>query len=174
MASQQTPEQPNKSQSCFTKIVFAVGGLIAIFVVLAIFGSQAQNNGRRALVSTSSFSTITPAPVATLTFGQWENKAESISYDTLARLTSQYKGRLISFRGRVALVPMATDDYVELWVYVSRNKVTGSWNKNKMVLIYRDPPIRVLEEDMISFVGEVDGVGSDQAPKLQIVALEIE
>ena len=69
---------------------------------------------------------------------------------------------------------MATDDYVELWVYVSRNKVTGSWNKNKMVLIYRDPPIRVLEEDMISFVGEVDGVGSDQAPKLQIVALEIE
>ena len=42
MASQQTPEQPSKSQSCFTKIVFAVGGLIAIFVVLAIFGSQAK------------------------------------------------------------------------------------------------------------------------------------
>ena len=113
--------------------------------------------------------TVTPAP--TRTFARWKNDAETIPYDTLLRYAEQYEGEWVYFRGQVALIP----NEGELWVYVARDQLTGSWNEEKMVLRYRDAPVRVLEDDMVSFVAVMDGISAlHQIPELTVMALEIE
>ena len=173
MESSQQSEQSKKRRSCFETIVFAVGGIFVVFIAIAIFTNQSQDTTARSTsVSTPSLrESPTDAPTPSLTFAQWKNAADTIPYETLLRQAEQYEGEVVYFRGRVALIP----NEGELWVYVARDQLTGSWNEEKMVLRYRDALVRVLEDDMVSFVAIMDSISAiHQIPELTVIALEIE
>ena len=161
----------SRLKALWWSLVVVVPLVLCIWPLALQFESRSRESTPR-VSNRSAAPTRTSLP--TPTFSQWERRAESISYDSLARHTHQYEGRLVSFRGRIANIAHESSSYVELWVYLKRTQLTGHWIENKMVLIYRDGFMGVLVDDFIKFVGEVDGRGSDNAPRLRVKAFEIE
>lgn len=175
------PKEEKKEESQGKSWPRAVGWslvLVAIFslpVYGVMFGTSESTQTQSSRPTLASSPTRTPAPSPTLTFAQWESKSKSISYDALARSPASHEGEVVRFRGQVAHIASETSDYVELWVYVARDSLTGSWREDKLVLHCRDLPYRVLEDDMISFVAIADGIDPvHHIPALLAVALEVE
>lgn len=176
MTSQQEPDPAEKFRSCTTKLIFSLGGLIVLFVLVSYLVSQTMEYEPTTASPTSVFDkpAATDAP-PDMTFAQWRDSADTIPYDDLARFAKQHEGQVVHFRGRVGHISVETSDYSELWVYVARDSLTGTWNEKKLILHCHDMPYRVLVDDMISFVAVVDGISTiHKVPELITMALEVE
>jgi len=123
--------------------------------------------------------TATPKPPPTPTFTAQEWKAQTtiyVSYDSLARNTEQYVGRLVYYRGKVIQVMEVRDLRVVLRVNVTKGTY-GFWNDTIWVN-YEGP--RVLEDDIVDIWGKVVGRrtyktilgASITIPEITAVALE--
>ena len=100
------------------------------------------------------FSRPTATPTATLTFSEWKAKAEEIPYKTLFRYAEDNTGKLVYYRGSVIQV-MEGRGGLQLRVNVTPGGF-GFWI-DTVFLRYADPPVRVLEGDLIEFIGRMDG-----------------
>jgi len=155
-------------------IIFSLG-LIAL-LAFGVYFNYTQGKLRDASAADSSSSSEpTATPVPTRTFAEWKSAAETISYDALLGQAEQNEGKTVYFRGQVGHIASETESYVEMWVYVARDESTGSWDKDQVVLHYRDMPARVAVDDLISFVAVMDGIDSvHHVPELTVEALEVE
>ena len=88
----------------------------------------------------------------------------------------------MAFKGKVLQVLQvddATEGDVALRVAVTRSSY-GSWD-DAVMLLYRSPPTRILEDDLVEFVAEVKGLYTYKAlfgnsitvPLLEVVQLRL-
>ena len=155
-------------------------GIVLIFFATILFGGGDSNSERTQSTSertqsTSGRTQSTKEPsVPTLTFTQWKMRAEEIPYDTLLRNAEQHKGKLVYFRGMVGFVNEFSGTS-EIKVRVRKGGYTDWDTDSEVLLKYRNPAVRVLEGDIVTFVGEMEGVwGLGQVPEITLIALEIE
>ena len=118
----------------------------------------------------------TPTPMAT----SMSEGADQIDWETLFRYNEEHVGKSVAFKGKVLQVVQvekscflgvcstnfsaiddATEGDVALRVAVTRSSY-GSWD-DAVMLLYRSPPTRILEDDLIEFVAEVKGLYSYNA-----------
>lgn len=98
--------------------------------------------------------TPTPLPTATPAFSEWKAQAEEMPYRTLFRYAEDNTGKLIYYEGSVVQVIEAEGGF-QLRVDVTPVGL-GLWT-DTVFLHYPDPPVRVLEGDLIEFVGRMNG-----------------
>ena len=118
----------------------------------------------------------TPTPMAT----SISEGADQIDWETLFRYNEEHVGKSVAFKGNVlqviqveescflgvcitnfSAIDDATEGDVALRVAVTRSSY-GSWD-DAVMLLYRSPPTRILEDDLIEFVAEVKGLYSYDA-----------
>ena len=118
----------------------------------------------------------TPTPMAT----SISEGVDQIDWETLFRYNEEHVGKSVAFKGKVlqviqveescflgvcitnfSAIDDATEGDVALRVAVTRSSY-GSWD-DAVMLLYRSPPTRILEDDLIEFVAEVKGLYSYDA-----------
>ena len=136
----------------------------------------------------------TPTPRATLL----SEGVDQIDWETLFRYNEEHVGKSVAFKGKVlqviqvekscflgvcstnfSAIDDATEGDVALRVAVTRSSY-GSWD-DAVMLLYRSPPIRILEDDLVEFVAEVKGLYTYEAlfgnditvPLLEVVQLRL-
>ncbi len=120
----------------------------------------------------------TPTPRATLL----SEGVDQIDWETLFRYNEEHVGKSVAFKGKVLQVLRgddATEGDVALRVAVTRSSY-GSWD-DVVMLLYRSPPTRILEDDLVEFVAEVKGLYTYEAlfgnditvPLLEVVQLRL-
>lgn len=100
----------------------------------------------------------TPGP--TPTWEEWQEKAEEVPYRTLFRHAEEYNGKSIYFRGKIVQVLESEEEEgnFQLRVNVTPPGDGSLWWTDTVYLFYRDAPVRVLEDDIVAFVGRGAGV----------------
>ena len=136
----------------------------------------------------------TPTPRATLL----REGVDQIDWETLFRYNEAHVGKSVAFKGKVlqvlqveescflgvcstnfSAIDDATEGDVALRVAVTRSSY-GSWD-DAVMLFYRSPPTRILEDDLVEFVAEVKGLYTYEAlfgnditvPLLEVVQLRL-
>lgn len=175
MGPEQQPETGSIQKARWGKAIALSVGLIALLAFGTYF-NYTQGKLRDSSTDGASSGDEPPAtPVPTLTFTEWRSEAETISYSTLLSEADQNEGKTVYFRGQVGHIASATENYIEMWVYVALDDRTEGWGEDQVVLHYRDFPAGVNVEDIISFVAVMDGVDSvHHVPELTVKALEVE
>ena len=107
--------------------------------------------------SATNSSSVSP-PVPTLTFDQEKARASQIPYNDLFRNNETHKGKQVWYQGKVVQVIEGRNDDYQLRVNVTKGEY--SWN-DTVFLLYSGP--RVLEDDIIEFVGTVEELLSYEA-----------
>ena len=123
--------------------------------------------------------TTTPTPGPTPTFEEWKESAEEIPYRTLFRYAEQNEGKRVYYRGKVIQV-LEDDGDFHLRVNVTPGDY-GFWD-DTVFLRYDDAPVRILEDDIIAFVGRMNGTityesvmgGKVTIPDITVLSLIIE
>lgn len=146
-------------------LIIGFGIALIFFATILVAGEDSRLNRTRSTKET---------PVPSLTFSQWKVQAEEISHATLLRYGEQHKGKLVYFRGRVGFVNEFSSAS-EIKVRV-RQGGFPNWDTDSEVLLrYGNPAVRVLEADIVTFIGEMEGVWAfDQIPEITLIALEVE
>ena len=145
------------------------GGLIGLFVIIvilaAIFGSSDEDlPPRTAAASPTPEATHTPVPTPTPvpTFAELKSEAAVVPYDDLFRYNERYVGESVYYRGQVVQVVGLVDEFYAIRVNVTREQV-GFWTDDVLITYERGDGVRVLEEDIIEFVGIVSGLHQYEA-----------
>jgi len=128
--------------------------LVAACILLGTSCTNTANTTQPTSTSTpTSTAKITPAPTQTKSFAAWKVSATSPNYDDLFRNNQQYVGTLVYYRGQVVQVLEAGQNKYQLRVNITEGKY--SWG-DTVYLFYSGN--RFLENDVIEFVGQVDGL----------------
>ena len=91
-----------------------------------------------------------------LTASQYKKKCKSISYKKLARKPDKYEGKKVKFTGKI--IQVMEDDYETCFrIDVTRGKY-GVWDDTVYVEFYGDSNKRFLEDDIVTFYGEFNGL----------------
>ncbi len=98
--------------------------------------------------------TSTPPPTSTPTFGELRSKAVPLSYDDLFRNNEQHRGKIVTFSGEVVQINDSGNNKYLLRVNVTR--ISGSYWTDDVRVDYTGP--RILENDIVEFVGPVEGL----------------
>ena len=126
------------------RVVFVIG----IFVALAAFCSGPS----------PSLPTSTPVPKRT--FEQWKEVAQEIPYEDLFRYAEKHTGNIVYYRGEVIQVIEKRGDY-QLRVLITPTD-WGGW-EDAVLVRFKDAPVRILEDDVIAFVGKMNGTVTYEA-----------
>lgn len=148
----------------------AIAGILFLIAIVSFGALHGMTPERRNMVL-SIFRTSSPTP--TLTFEQWKDRANPISYKLLARQPDQHEGELVFFQGEVLLILEQENGDAELLVLVNENAAEGSVRNDTLVLHCRDMPYRVATNDTIFVVATMSGISSThQIPELIAMSLE--
>ena len=175
-----TPEGGDtKKRGCGFKL------LIAFLIILAFgVGDSVVNNmrdhGYLPTPTVRPTPTIPPTPAPTATFEQLKVLAVTVPYRKLLRDAEDYKGTWVHYRGKVISAQVKRNvygqNYHRLRVYVTLGQ-NGLWS-DRVTLTYWEPPVRVLEGDIIELIGAVDGrlsfFGDTGMPAITVISLRIE
>ena len=134
------------------KAIVAVGLAAGLLAVVAC--QQTVEVTRE--VEVTRVVTVTPLPTPTRA-ADWDalkNTAKEISYDDLFRNNEKWIGELVYYTAEVIQVLEGGYDYYQLRANVAKEEY--SWRDNTIYLHYSGK--RLLEEDVIEFVGEVLGL----------------
>ena len=142
--------------------------VLGSFIALATFCSNGSNPSRP-----------TSTTIPKRTFEQWKEVAQEIPYEELFRYAEKHTGDIVYYRGQVLQVLEKQGDY-QLRVLITPTD-WGGWD-DPVLVRYRDAPVRVLEEDIIAFVGKMNGTVSYKAimgnevtiPNITAYSLKIE
>ena len=166
------PVPPKKKSGCGKFLLYSIL-IIIVLVVLGIIIGGMQEAGIRPT------STATPTPGPTPTWDEWKKSAEEIPYEELFRYAEDHEGKRVYYRGKVVQVLESRGDF-QLRVNVTSGEY-GLWDDTVFVR-YDDPPVRILEEDIIEFVGRMNGTvtyesvlgGEITIPDITVLSLKIE
>lgn len=96
---------------------------------------------------------------STLSESQYKESCKSISYDSLARDPDTYEGEKVKFYGRIVQV-QEESGFVAMRINVT-NSGYGYYDDTVLVrYLYKDNESKFLEDDMVTFYGEADGLCS--------------
>jgi len=156
-------------RSFFKWSAIGCGGLIGLFVIIvilaAIFGSSDEDLPPRSAAATPTpEATLTPVPTPTPvpTFAELKSEAGRVTYEDLFRHNERYVGESVYYRGQVVQVVGLVDEFYAIRVNVTREQV-GFWTDDVLITYERGDGVRVLEEDIIEFVGIVSGLHQYEA-----------
>ena len=121
----------------------------------------------------------TKIPAPTPTWEEWKESSGKIPYETLFRYAEDHKGKRVCYRGNVVQVIESSGDF-QLRVNVTPVEY-GFWD-DTVFLRYDDAPVRILEDDIIAFVGRMNGTitfksamgGNITIPDITVLHLIIE
>ena len=152
----------------------AIAGILFLVAIMSFGTWHSMPPGRMDKVLFAlGLSSPTSTPTATLTFDQWEDRANAIDYESLVRQPEKHEGKLVTFRGKVLLILEQTNNRAELLVFVEEDSSVGNGKYGTLILHCRDMPYRVVLNDMISVVAIMDGINSThQVPELTAMALK--
>jgi hypothetical protein len=168
-----------KLESFFTNLIkkWTFWVIVAVCVIVLGILNLAINNDNSSVSNSDD-------TLQETTYSQkdYKSECESIDYKTLARNPEKYKGNKYKLTGQVVQVQEPTNgDTVELRVDITKNKY-GNWENT----IYATVEIpkgndRILEDDVITFWGECEGLYSYSSvldnkvslPKINIKYFEI-
>lgn len=103
--------------------------------------------------------TSTPPPTSTPTFVELKSQAVTLSYDDLFRNNEQHRGKVVAFSGEVVQInELSSNNYL---LRVNVTQVSGSFWKDDVRVDYSGP--RLLENDIVEFVGSVQGLWAYKA-----------
>ena len=140
-------EDKKKSPGCLKRFLIWAGVIVGLSVIITFMIPDSAGTPRATRTPAS-----TPGP--TPTWEEWKASAEEIPYKTLFRYAEENKGKRVFYRGVVVQVIEDEGDF-RLRVNVTPGDY-GFWT-DTVYLRYADAPVRVLEEDIISFVGRMNG-----------------
>ena len=104
-----------------------------------------------------------PTATATLTPAEWQAAAKTVGFEELARDTEAWVGKLVHLRGKVVQVSEAGSSGAVLRVNMTEDS-NGYWADTVWVEYPGyGPGQRVLEDDLIEFVAQIDGREKYQA-----------
>lgn len=107
----------------------------------------------------------------------YKNNCESLKYTDIARNPDDYIGRRVKITGEVFIVIEEPEDPDYPSVYlVFTKKEYGFYSGNQIFALVTNPDVRILEGDVITFYGELDGLYDDwgeKHPKLNVVFYDI-
>ena len=95
-----------------------------------------------------------PTPTPTAMWAELRAAAQTIPYRNLFRYADDHAGKLVYYRGEVVQVIEDRDDF-QLRVHVTLDDY-GRWSDIVFVR-WNNAPVRILEDDIIEFVGRVNG-----------------
>ncbi len=130
-----------------------LGGLLALVIIIAFvaaIASPGDEQGSGADIPDIG-QTLDISP--TLTFEELVSQASQVTYDELFRNNESYVGDFVHYRVRVVQVIEAGRDKYQL----RANVTEGSYLWEDTVFLHYSGD-RLLEEDLIEFVGEVKGL----------------
>ena len=177
--SEDEPDSPDPEEYTGYKKLFMIFIVITVVVVfMAEMASGGRNRTPRGTSTPTATSTPTPIPTATPTFSKGTARAEEMSYKTLFRYAEDNTGKLVYYEGNVVQV-IEGQGGVRLRVNVTPEGF-GFWT-DTVFLRYADPPVRVLEDDLIEFVGRMNGLVTYESvtgaqitiPDLTVLSLKI-
>ena len=128
--------------------------LMALLILVSVL---ACSNGT---ASPPQASTQKPAPTPTPTasFEQLKEVSEQISYDDLFRNNENHVGKQVWFKGKIIQVIEDGKDEYQLRANVTPD---GTFWDDTVFLSYEGP--RLLEDDLIEFIGKVEGLVTYEA-----------
>lgn len=91
-----------------------------------------------------------------LTASQYKKKCQKIAYKKLARNPEKYEGKKLKYTGKIIQV-MEDDDYTAFRIDVTKGKY-GIWDDTVYVEFWGDSKKRFLEDDIVTFYGESEGL----------------
>ena len=142
-------------------------GLSAIIVAVVSSRSDTPDLPPRRAVAVAPKATPPPVPTPTPvpTFEELKSEAAVVPYDDLFRYNERYVGESVYYRGQVNQVIDQGNEIYVIRVFVTAgtlDEALGSWmlgKINDIFMIYeRGDGERVLEGDIIEFVGSVTGL----------------
>lgn len=149
------------------KIITAVL-LILLIIGLAVPGNKSNptnastnNKSSKSTSSSNASNPITLAPQNTLS--QWkadpnyQNPITGLSYDQLFRNIDNYTGKFVNYEGQVIQVLGDSGNW-NLRVNITQQGDPPYTYWQDPVFIYSYSPDRVIENDLIEFTGQVNGV----------------
>ena len=143
------------------------GSLIAVFVLLLVIGIIAGSGDDSPTSSSESVEeptrpvarlTPTPAPAPTRTFAELKAESSRLSYDDLFRNNERHLGKTVWYEAQVIQVQDTGSNEFVLRANVNQ----GEFYWDDAVYLYYSGP-RLLEDDLIEFVGVVSGLKTYQA-----------
>lgn len=127
-------------------------GIAALVIVgLIILSNLVTGGSRSATLTRSTQNAASVTAVPTLTAAQLQAKATNVPFDELARNTEKHEGKLLSLAGTIVQV-MEDGDAADL-----RVNVDGDFGQTVYVRYPNYGKQRVLDEDTIQMVAQVDG-----------------
>ncbi len=132
------------------KRAFILYSLVSILLVLS-FACSTNTPVSGPVDSSATNRSFVPTPVPTLTFDEEKARASQIPYNDLFRNNEAHEGKHVWYQGKVIQVVERRNDEYQLRVNVTKGEY--SWN-DTVFLHYFGP--RVLEDDIIEFVGTVE------------------
>ena len=141
----------NKKRGCLKWGGIGCGSLLVVMiaiVIIAALASSADGGGP----------TQSRSPGPTPTFQEAMAQATRVSYDDLFRNNAAYIGQKVHFRGKIIQVVEGPGDSYDLRVNVTQGQYI--W-EDTVYLHYSGS--RLLEDDVIEFVGEVEGLRTYEA-----------
>lgn len=176
--SEPQQDSPEKRSGCGRFIIW-MAVLVIVLVVIGLMVNELQDAGVLPTPIPRSTSTSTPTPDPTPTWEEWKELAEEISYDNLFRYAERHTGKWVYYRGKVIQVVESQGDF-QLRVNVTSGEY-GFWD-DTVFLRFSDAPVRILEDDVVSFVGIMNGVityesvgaGEITIPDITVLELIIE
>lgn len=93
-----------------------------------------------------------------LTAKQYKGKCKHIPYKKLARTPKKYKGKKVKFTGKIVQVMEDEDGlYTVYRINVTKGRY-GLWDDTVYVEYWEDSEKRLLEDDIVTFYGESEGL----------------
>ena len=175
---EEAPDPPKKKMGC-GKLLLYSALLVIVLLILGGIISGMQEAGILPTPTPRPTSTTTPTPVPTPTWEEWKESAEEIPYEDLFRYAEDHKGKRVYYRGKVIQVIESGNDF-QLRVNVTTGDY-GFWD-DTVFLRYDDAPVRVLGDDIIEFVGRMNGTityesvmgGDITIPDITVLSLTID
>ena len=118
-------------------------------------------------------------PTSTPRWNHWPDTAKQISYKELFRYAESYKGEKVYYKAKV-IQTIENDGDFTLRAYVT--PINHILWEDAILLDYNNAPVRVLEGDIVHFVGIMEGLVTYEAalgysvtvPSITILKLIIE
>ena len=129
------------------------GGLLAIVIMIIIIAAIVSSGDGGGTAQSRP-----PGP--TPTFQEAMAQATLVSYDDLFRNNDAYIGQTVRFQGKIIQVVEGPGEDYQFRVNVTRGEYAWDWD-DTVYLHYSGP--RLLEDDIIEFVGEVKGLRTYEA-----------
>lgn len=159
------PKTPSRRRQwgCGVLVLLFFCGGVGLLSMVRVTPSERQ--------SPAAANTPAPTATATRTPAEWQAAAQPVGFEELARDTEAWVGKLVHLRGEVVQVSEAGSNGAVLRVNVTEAP-SGFWTDTVWVEYPGyGPGQRVLEDDLIEFVAQIDGREKYQAVLGQEITL---